>query len=73
MFEFGEFVFFELQEVRDLMGYCICKCLIYKKDQIIFGFDQLIIGCIIYCGVEVYFNYLEVYYLRNGKVDGKVV
>ena len=32
--EFGEPALFELQEVRDLTGYRIRKCLTYKKDQI---------------------------------------
>lgn len=59
------------QEVRDLTGYRIRKCLTYKKDQIISGSDQSTTGCIIYRGVEAYLNYLEAYYLRNGKVDGK--
>lgn len=69
--EFGEPALFELQEVRDLTGYRIRKCLTYKKDQIISGSDQSTTGCIIYRGVEAYLNYLEAYYLRNGKVDGK--
>ena len=60
-----------MQEVRDLTGYRIRKCLTYKKDQIISGSDQSTTGCIIYRGVEAYLNYLEAYYLRNGKVDGK--
>ena len=38
--EFGEPALFELQEVRDLTGYRIRKCLTYKKDQIISGSDQ---------------------------------
>ena len=69
--EFGEPGLFELEEVRDLTGYRIRKCLTYKKDQIISGSDQSTTGCIIYRGVEAYLNYLEAYYLRNGKVDGK--
>ena len=69
--EFGEPALFELQEVRDLTGYRIRKCLTYKKDQIISGSDQSTTGCIIYRGVEAYLNYLEAYYLRNGKVRRK--
>lgn len=68
---FKEPALFELQEVRDLTGYRIRKCLTYKKDQIISGSDQSTTGCIIYRGVEAYLNYLEAYYLKNGKVDGK--
>lgn len=68
---FGEPTIFELQEVRDLTGYRIRKCLTYKKDQIVSGSDQSTTGCIIYRGVEAYLNYLEAYYLKNGKVDGK--
>lgn len=68
---FKEPTIFDLQEVRDLTGYRIRKCLTYKKEQIISGSDQSTTGCIIYRGAEAYLNYLEAYYLKNGKVDGK--
>lgn len=49
----------------------IRKCLTYNNKQIISGQSQSTTGCIIFRGVEAYLNYLEAYYLRNNKVDGK--
>lgn len=64
---------FNCEEMRDQIGYCICKYVSFDMVQNVWGKVELIIGCIIYCGVEVYLNYLEVYYMKNGNVIGKVV
>ena len=58
-------------QTSDNTGYRIRKCLTYNNKQIISGQSQSTTGCIIFRGVEAYLNYLEAYYLRNNKVDGK--
>ena len=66
--------YLDIAETVLARGTCLRRnfgAIIVKKDQIISGSDQSTTGCIIYRGVEAYLNYLEAYYLRNGKVDGK--
>lgn len=58
-------------QIQDQTGYRIRKCLTYDKNQIISGQAQSTTGCIIFRAVEAYLNYLEAYYIKNGKVDGK--
>lgn len=58
-------------QTSDNTGYRIRKCLTYDNKQIISGQSQSTTGCIIFRGVEAYLNYLEAYYLRHNKVDGK--
>lgn len=55
----------------DQTGYRIRKCLTYDKNQIVSGQSSSTTGCIIFRAVEAYLNYLEAYYVKNGKVDGK--
>lgn len=55
----------------DQTGYRIRKCLTYDKNQIVSGQSSSTTGCIIFRAVEAYLNYLEAYYIKNGKVDGK--
>ena len=59
------------QQVQDMTGYRIRKCLTYDKNQIYSGQAQSTTGCIIFRGVEAYLNYLEAYYLRYGNVKDK--
>lgn len=58
-------------QTQDQTGYRIRKCLTYDKNQIISGQAQSTTGCIIFRAVEAYLNYLEAYYVKNGRVDGK--
>mgnify|MGYP001080401543 CR=1 FL=1 len=58
-------------QIQDQTGYRIRKCLTYDKNQIISGQAQSTTGCVIFRAVEAYLNYLEAYYIKNGKVDGK--
>ncbi len=58
-------------QTMDQTGYRIRKCLTYDKNQIISGQAQSTTGCIIFRAVEAYLNYLEAYYIKNGKVEGK--
>ena len=58
-------------QTSDNTGYRIRKCLTYDNKQIISGQSQSTTGCIVFRGVEAYLNYLEAYYLRYNKVDGK--
>lgn len=58
-------------QTSDNTGYRIRKCLTYNNKQIISGQSQSTTGCIVFRGVEAYLNYLEAYYLRHNKVDGK--
>lgn len=58
-------------QTLDQTGYRIRKCLTYDKNQIKSGQAQSTTGCVIFRAVEAYLNYLEAYYIRNGKVDGK--
>ena len=58
-------------QTQDQTGYRIRKCLTYDKNQIVSGQAQSTTGCIIFRAVEAYLNYLEAYYVKNGKVDGK--
>lgn len=58
-------------QTQDNTGYRIRKCLTYDYKQIISGQAQSTTGCIIFRGVEAYLNYLEAYYLRNNRIDGK--
>ena len=58
-------------QVLDRTGYRIRKCLTYNYKQIFSGQSQSTTGCIVFRGVEAYLNYLEAYYLRNNRVDGK--
>ena len=55
----------------DQTGYRIRKCLTYDHTQIHSGQAQSTTGSIIFRAVEAYLNYLEAYYIKNGKVDGK--
>ena len=58
-------------QIQDQTGYRIRKCLTYDKNQIMSGQAQSTTGCVIFRAVEAYLNYLEAYYIKNGKVDGK--
>ena len=58
-------------QIQDQTGYRIRKCLTYDKNQIKSGQAQSTTGCVIFRAVEAYLNYLEAYYIKNGKVDGK--
>lgn len=58
-------------QTLDRTGYRIRKCLTYDYKQIVSGQTQSTTGCIIFRGVEAYLNYLEAYYLRYNKIDGK--
>lgn len=58
-------------EIRDRTGYRIRKCLNYDPKQIVSGQNQSTTGSIIFRGAEAYLNYIEAYYLKNGRVDGK--
>ena len=58
-------------QTQDQTGYRIRKCLTYDKNQIVSGQSSSTTGCIIFRAVEAYLNYLEAYYIKNGKVDGK--
>lgn len=58
-------------QTQDQTGYRIRKCLTYDKSQIISGQAQSTTGSIIFRAVEAYLNYLEAYYVKNGRVDGK--
>ena len=58
-------------QTQDNTGYRIRKCLTYDYKQIISGQSQSTTGCIIFRGVEAHLNYLEAYYLRNNRIDGK--
>ena len=58
-------------QTQDQTGYRIRKCLTYDKNQIVSGQSSSTTGCIIFRAVEAYLNYLEAYYVKNGKVDGK--
>lgn len=58
-------------QIQDQTGYRIRKCLTYDKNQIVSGQSSSTTGCIIFRAVEAYLNYLEAYYVKNGKVDGK--
>lgn len=58
-------------QTSDNTGYRIRKCLTYDNKQIISGQTQSTTGCIVFRGIEAHLNYLEAYYLRHNKVDGK--
>lgn len=58
-------------QTSDNTGYRIRKCLTYNNKQIISGQSQSTTGCIIFRGAEAYLNYLEAYYLRYNRIDGK--
>ena len=64
-------VFTAESQIQDQTGYRIRKCLTYDKNQIASGQAQSTTGCIIFRAVEAYLNYLEAYYVKNGRVDGK--
>lgn len=59
------------QEMQDRTGYRLRKYASFDKAQNVWGKAESTTGCIIFRGVEAYLNYLEAYYLKNNKVDGK--
>lgn len=65
------FKILELLEGRNVIGYYICKVMLYEIVQgsggdIYFLFDY---GCVVFCGVEVMLNYMEVCYEKNSNLD----
>ncbi len=58
-------------EVKDVTGYRLRKYISFDKAQNVSGKNFSTTGCIVFRGVEAYLNYLEAYYEKNGKVDGK--
>ncbi len=59
------------EQLVDATGYRLRKYASFDKTQNVSGKNQSTTGCILFRGVEAYLNYLEAYYEKNGKVDGK--
>lgn len=58
-------------EMQDKTGYRIRKYASFDPAQNVWGKAESTTGCILFRSVEAYLNYLEAYYLKYGKVDGK--
>lgn len=59
------------EEMRDRTGYRLRKYASFDMAQNVWGKAESTTGCILFRGVEAYLNYLEAYYMKYGKVDGK--
>ena len=59
------------QEMQDRTGYRLRKYASFDLTQNVWGKAESTTGCIIFRGVEAYLNYMEAYYLKNGRIDGK--
>lgn len=58
-------------EMQDKTGYRLRKYASFDMAQNVWGKAESTTGCILFRSVEAYLNYLEAYYLKYGKVDGK--
>lgn len=58
-------------EMQDKTGYRLRKYASFDMAQNVWGKAESTTGCILFRAVEAYLNYLEAYYLKYGKVDGK--
>lgn len=58
-------------EMQDKTGYRLRKYASFDPAQNVWGKAESTTGCILFRSVEAYLNYLEAYYLKYGKVDGK--
>lgn len=58
-------------EMRDRTCYRLRKYASFDSQQNVWGKAESTTGCIIFRSAEAFLNYLEAYYMRYGKVDGK--
>lgn len=59
------------QEMQDKTGYRLRKYASFDPNQNVWGKAESTTGCIVFRGVEAYLNYLEAYFLKYHRVDGK--
>lgn len=58
-------------EMRDRTCYRLRKYASFDPQQNVWGKAESTTGCIIFRAVEAYLNYIEAYYMRYNKLDGK--